>query len=105
MQGFVCLKEAGLVLKNKGLGKCSSSNQCDRCEGDCNDDAGCKGTLKCFQRKAWEPVPGCLTEGGGGKWKGDIKGYDYCYGCSKDRPCGLCEDNCHSDDECDKHLK
>ena len=43
--------------------KCSSSNPCDRCQGDCNDDSQCRGfALVCFQRAGSTkdtPVPGC----------------------------------------------
>lgn len=32
------------------------------CQGDCDEDADCKGDLVCFQRDPGDPVPGC--EGG-----------------------------------------
>jgi len=35
------------------------SNPCGLCEGDCDNDDGCSGDLKCFQRDGNEPVPGC----------------------------------------------
>eukprot|EP00562_Extubocellulus_spinifer_P016374 CAMPEP_0178568468 /NCGR_PEP_ID=MMETSP0697-20121206/15926_1 /TAXON_ID=265572 /ORGANISM="Extubocellulus spinifer, Strain CCMP396" /LENGTH=627 /DNA_ID=CAMNT_0020202573 /DNA_START=65 /DNA_END=1949 /DNA_ORIENTATION=- len=50
---------------------CNSENKCDRCEGDCDRDAHCKGDLKCFERDGKEPVPGCYGSG-----KTD---FDYCY--------------------------
>lgn len=41
------------------------------CGGDCDSDGECAGELKCFQRRSYEPVPGC--EGVG------IRGNDYCF--------------------------
>jgi hypothetical protein len=40
------------------------------CEGDCDRDSDCAPGLKCFQRSALEPVPGCRGTG--------INNYDYC---------------------------
>jgi len=37
--------------------------QCTACQGDCDDDSECAGNLKCFQRQAFEPVPGCTGRG------------------------------------------
>jgi hypothetical protein len=48
---------------------------CTVCEGDCDDDNDCGGTMKCFQRESLELVPGCS---GVGK-----RGWDYCYIPSK----------------------
>lgn len=44
-----------------------------RCEGDCNADGECGAGLKCFQRSAFEAVPGCIVGG-----EGDKEGIDYC---------------------------
>ena len=41
------------------------------CEGDCDDDSECAAGLKCFQRVADEPVPGCHGKGSTGS--------DYCF--------------------------
>jgi len=41
------------------------------CQGDCDGDGDCAGSLRCFQRSGYESVPGC---GGYGIW-----GFDYCY--------------------------
>jgi hypothetical protein len=47
------------------------------CQGDCDFDSDCANGLTCFERSAYEVVPGCS---GGGKFN-----MDYCsYGCSKD---------------------
>merc|ERR1711956_153859 len=45
------------------------------CEGDCDEDDDCKGTLKCFQRSKLQAVPGCS---GASK-----KSWDYCYDAAK----------------------
>jgi hypothetical protein len=42
-----------------------------RCAGDCDSAAECEFGLKCFQRRAFEPVPGCAGEG-------EVS-TDYCY--------------------------
>lgn len=42
------------------------------CEGDCDNDAQCDPGLKCFQRDAYDPVPGCA----GGENFGS--GTDFC---------------------------
>ena len=44
------------------------------CEGDCDIDSDCDGTLVCYQRDDTTQVPGCSTGG-----DGDVSGYDYCY--------------------------
>lgn len=41
------------------------------CQGDCDQDGDCEGTLKCFQRQGHQPVPGCAGLGS--------PGTDYCY--------------------------
>ena len=41
------------------------------CQGDCDRDSECDTGLRCFQRGAYEPVPGC--EGAG------ASNIDYCY--------------------------
>ena len=38
------------------------------CEGDCDGDSDCIGTLTCFQRSGYTVVPGC---GSGGKYSAD----------------------------------
>ena len=55
------------------------SPQLDKCEGDCDTDADCKGNLKCFQRSNGEPVPGC--SGAGAR-----RDYDYCYDPNWNKP-------------------
>ena len=52
----------------------------NECEGDCDVDGDCKGSLKCFQRNGNEKIPGCKKGG-----SGDKKGYDYCYDPKKEK--------------------
>ena len=49
--------------------RCSPEG-CDRCEGDCDSDSECKAGLHCFQRNAWESLPGCSGDG--------LRAWDYC---------------------------
>ena len=63
---FAQVRTAGTLLK--------------RCEGDCNADSDCSGGLKCIQRSALEPVPGCIAGG-----EGDVSGHDYCSGVPASR--------------------
>jgi len=41
-----------------------------RCQADCDSDEQCDGDLVCFERDAFEAVPGCLGDG--------TKEWDYC---------------------------
>ena len=57
------------------VGECSQSTYlCKLCEGDCDSDADCEGTLICAQRGAFEAVDGCSGEGG----SRDVYGKDMC---------------------------
>ena len=51
--------------------ECSKANPCDRCQGDCDQDADCRGAnLMCFQRGGVTkdaPVPGCKGDALTGK--------------------------------------
>jgi len=77
------------------------------CQGDCDNDDDCKGSLVCYHRDEIETVPGCLGLG--------ISEVDYC----SNRPpnylyfvsqalgpgaLGLCEGDCDSDDDCEGTL-
>ena len=58
---------------------CMKENkQCDKCQGDCDNDDGCKGSLKCFHRSknGKEDVDGCQS---GGRSADDRKNVGYCY--------------------------
>ena len=41
------------------------------CRGDCDNDDECDGSLECFKRDGFTPVPGCSGDGDENK--------DYCY--------------------------
>jgi hypothetical protein len=44
----------------KPVRSCSRQNQCNECEGDCDDNSHCKGNLACFQKDVgYLPIPGC----------------------------------------------
>lgn len=93
---------------------CTSSNPCrNACEGDCDSDSDCFGTMKCFQRGnrndlaegEIEEVPGCIAT------EYTSLQADFCYqpdgtgdgsseqnalevrgtGCSEERPCLQCQ--------------
>lgn len=55
-------------LSDKGI---NPGTTIEECLGDCDKDSQCVGSLKCFQRDEFEPVPGCEGQG--------AEGWDYCY--------------------------
>jgi hypothetical protein len=66
----------GQKVVDKGANGCSSSKQCNKCEGDCDKDSDCKSGLKCFQRtSSKEVVPGCASKG----YVKSSSDHDYCY--------------------------
>ena len=65
-----CVKPELTLDSGDGCGP----GKCDVCMGDCDIDADCKSGLRCFQRRGFETVPGCL-----GLSAGTLKGYDFCY--------------------------
>ena len=48
------------ILTN--LGGCTPSDPCNTCEGDCNADSDCVGSLKCFRSSSSILVPGCTGD-------------------------------------------
>eukprot|EP00397_Hematodinium_sp_SG-2012_P052551 GEMP01062185.1.p1 GENE.GEMP01062185.1~~GEMP01062185.1.p1 ORF type:complete len:185 (+),score=8.78 GEMP01062185.1:71-625(+) len=61
------------VVINKGDDGCSIAQPCNLCEGDCDVDADCKGSLKCYQRFGNEKSDfGCGITG-------LQEYYDYCH--------------------------
>jgi len=73
----------------------------DLCEGDCDYDYECIGSLVCYHREYDpgfpHPIPGCSGYG--------FKAYDYCIqpplrNNERDPVLDLCEGDCDSDDEC-----
>ena len=60
-----------IAIVNKGGSGCTNSAKCNKCEGDCDTDNDCVGSLKCFQRGNSETVPGCSV---GGPYN-----YSFCY--------------------------
>ena len=53
--------EMNVLVGNNGSP--SSAFPLGKCQADCDNDAECRGSLKCFQRSDTEPVPGCDVEG------------------------------------------
>ena len=78
-------------LINLGGSGCTSGSPCGLCNGDCDKDGDCAGTLKCFQRStSSEQVPGCNTGGAG-----DVATHDYCYGTAS---CSACASGKYQDE-------
>jgi hypothetical protein len=74
------------------------------CEGDCDRDSDCAPGLKCFERDALEPVPGCRGTG--------INNYDYCVypelnsiAVNPSQTLQVCEGDCDRDSDCAPGLK
>jgi len=100
-------------LRYLGMQGCTDSQPCGKCEGDCDRDSQCAGSLVCFQRDSSSvAVPGCATGG-----SGDIGNCDYCFeppmpklvnlghsGCTGSQPCGKCEGDCDRDSDCAGNL-
>ena len=57
---------SGIELFNNSLDGCGSRG-CEKCEGDCDSNADCDGSLTCFFRNGLENVPGCSGGGYEGK--------------------------------------
>ena len=68
-------------MVDKGPDGCSRSSPCSLCEGDCDKDTDCEGSLKCFQRKKeTDIVPGCASSG---YVRTSGSDHDYCYNPSE----------------------
>jgi hypothetical protein len=108
----------------KGHSGCTSDNPCGMCEGNCDADNDCAGSLICFQREnGHESVPGCTARNsvylgkinycvnpdisGNTNLQVLIQPYDKIKtvfkgdsGCTSDNPCGMCEGDCDADNDC-----
>ena len=71
LKGFLPISQPGVV---NYVGECGSSYSCGLCEGDCDTDSDCEGSLVCYQRSGFEAVTGCSGEGG----PRDVFGKDIC---------------------------
>ena len=103
-----------LNLKKVGGDICTPTNQCNRCQGSCNSDDDCKGSLTCYSRDNKDKIPGCLAGG-----SNDVSNWDYCYngqtdvalkknsksGCSSSNTCARCNGDCDKDSDCTGNLK
>ena len=95
---------------------CSVLNPCGLCRGECDRDSQCAPGLRCYDREGLENISGCTGRGRIAR--------DYCYRdpsleeaepsrdpeleivgqCTAASPCGLCQGDCDSDDECEVGL-
>ena len=80
------------------IGRCESgqNRECDKCEGDCDNDDGCKGNLKCCKNDAYDTTPGC-SKGDNDNEK--TRNADYCYDNGDDGACGSSDDDDDDDDD------
>lgn len=101
---------------------CTPFNSCGQCEGDCDSDNDCKGSMKCFMRSkdnADEGVPNCEGE------DEVAVEMDFCYEPDQDeslrapvflqlrpldcgrngKPCLQCQGDCDKDEDCFGPLK
>ena len=77
------------------------------CQGDCDIDSDCEGSLHCYQRNDGDPTPpGCTGEG--------TNDFDYCFmpvplknlgNPTADNYLGLCEGDCDKDSHCKGSLR
>lgn len=81
------------------------TNKLGLCEGDCDKDSDCAGSLQCFQRNGFTPVPGCVGQG--------VSNMDYCVettplsgtAWTPTNKLGLCQGDCDRDSDCASGLK
>lgn len=59
------------IFLNRKVRNCTPDTPCDRCEGDCDTHADCKGDLKCFQKDGPGEVDGCIGR--------ETSKTDFCY--------------------------
>ena len=67
-------KDGGNFVPLSG-GNDNKARNLQACIGECDSDIQCAAGLKCFQRNAYENIPGCVGAGN--------KGWDYCYNPKK----------------------
>lgn len=67
-----CFDESETTLRLRSE-HCVQSNPCSACQGDCDSDMDCEGTLLCQERSLHSKVDIAGCEGTG------IPGLDYCY--------------------------
>jgi len=66
-----CIQASSNTLNYRGdNGQPANAFPLGACQGDCDDDSECAGSLVCFQRNDFEDVPGCVGDG--------VSGFDYC---------------------------
>ena len=78
-------------------GSGGSRRRMGQCQGDCDEDSDCSGSLKCFQRQQYAPVPGCNNGRNWGDTIGTLQSSCGANGCSS---MGQCQGDCDNDDDC-----
>jgi len=89
--------------------ECTSGDKCAKCQGDCDSDDDCTGTLRCFMRYSGEHVPGCEET------NAVDPRTDFCYdptdaigtaeGNCDDYPCKACQGECEGHNQCEGRLR
>ena len=106
---------------------CSTTNKCGRCEGHCQSDSECQGSLVCFKKGGrGKSIPGCIgVDNSNTDWctiavsnpvkpptptptrpstEGSVPRVAVTRDCSSTNKCGRCEGHCQSDGECQGSL-
>lgn len=115
------------ILQFLGITGCETDAalKCSICQGDCDVDADCEGTLRCFHRNTMTDgthvgIPGCES---GSPPDGDISWADYCWNtnslavnslvlgtggltaCTPSATCPKCRGDCDTDEDCENTLR
>ena len=102
---------------NRGGSGCTASSPCGVGQGDCDSDADCQGSLKCFQTDSGASVPGIDTASlmaigdpthdwcYDPAWDGEMRAWNKGgTGCTPASPCGIGQGDCDSDADCQGSL-
>lgn len=72
-----CIQASSNTLNFRGdNGQPANAFPLGNCQGDCDSDEECAGSLRCFIRNEFENVPGCAGDG--------VSGFDYCANFGRD---------------------
>ena len=99
------------TLTIKGDTRVTPENSGGECEGECDTDNDCSGSLKCWQRTGTQKIRGCDAGG-----SDDVSGFDYCYNVNtvltnqgdttlQSAAGEACTGDCDSDSDCTGGLK
>merc|ERR1712110_779379 len=101
---------SGCHTGSGGWSCCSSSNQCGKGEGDCDNDSDCSGNLicgtnNCDTSKGFGSGYDCCTDSIGPTGSGCHTGSGGWSCCSSSNQCGVGEGDCDYDIDCSGNLK